>query len=383
MVKELKKVLIVDDEETLTWSMAKSLSRDRDKYEVEIANNGKEALEVLGKMPIDLVISDIRMPDINGLDLLVRVKREYPHTKVIIMTAYGSSDVQKEASKRGSLYYIEKPFEINEIRKLILDLVKEKRGFEGKLFDLQLTDIIQMNCLGRVTTSLVITKDNHKGAIYFNDGEIVHAECDNVEGEEAFYTILGWQEGKFVSNIGAFPPRESISSPWEHLLMEGVKRKDEAGSARGETEKAEKRTDKETAETPADTGLGPAEAEGGKDEQGNADGMCKLIKKMPECEGVMVVSRNGKVEACESIADVEEEGVVIAFLGLFGERVGDFFGMGTLNRIVYGNTPAWKIVFKRGPEYVEIALKKGAQFNHFLASLKKTLDTMAQGKPRG
>ena len=165
--------------------------------------------------------------------------------------------------------------------------------------------------------------------------------------------------------------------------MEGVKRKDEAGSARGETEKAEKRIDKETVETPADTGLGPGETEGGKEEQGNADGMCKLIKKMPECEGVMVVSRNGKVEACESIADVEEEGVVIAFLGLFGERVGDFFGMGTLNRIVYGNTPAWKMVFKRGPEYVEIALKKGAQFNHFLASLKKTLDTMAQGKPRG
>jgi len=74
------------------------------------------------------------------------------------MTAYGSSDVQKQASERGSLHYIEKPFEINEIRKLILDLIKEKRGFEGKLFDLQLTDIVQMNCLGRVTTMLVITK---------------------------------------------------------------------------------------------------------------------------------------------------------------------------------------------------------------------------------
>ena len=164
----------MDDEETLTWSMAKSLSRDRDKYGVEIANNGREALDVLSKMPIDLVISDIRMPDINGLDLLVRVKRDFPKTKVIIMTAYGSSDVQKEASKRGSLHYIEKPFEINEIRKLILDLIKEKRGFEGQLFDLQLTDIVQMNCLGRVTTMLVITKDTHKGVIYFNDGEIVH-----------------------------------------------------------------------------------------------------------------------------------------------------------------------------------------------------------------
>jgi DNA-binding response OmpR family regulator len=382
MAREIKKVLIVDDEETLTWSMAKSLSRDRDKYEVEIANNGREALEILGKMPIDLVISDIRMPDINGLDLLVQIKRDFPQTKVIIMTAYGSSDVQKEANKRGSLYYIEKPFEINEIRKLILDLIREKRGFEGKLFDLQLTDIIQMNCLGRVTTSLVITKDDHRGAIYFNDGEIVHAECDNTEGEEAFYTILGWQEGKFVSNIGAFAPRETISSPWEHLLMEGVKRKDEASSAGEEIGKGREGAKKKATEAVADREGGDGKGKEGRDTD-MPRRMCKLIMEMPECDGVMVVSKNGNVDAFESVTEVEEEGVLIAFLGLFGERVGKFFRMGKLNRIVYGNTPAWKIVFKRGPEYVEIALKKGAQFNHFLASLKKTLDTMAQGKPRG
>ena len=78
MLKDLKKVLIVDDEETLTWSMSKSLSKDRDKYEVIVANNGKEALNLLKTNKIDLVISDIRMPDINGLDLLVKIKKEYP-----------------------------------------------------------------------------------------------------------------------------------------------------------------------------------------------------------------------------------------------------------------------------------------------------------------
>jgi len=74
-MKNLKKVLIVDDEETLTWSMAKSLSKDRDKYEVIIANNGKEAINILKKNKVDLVISDIRMPDINGLDLLVKIRK--------------------------------------------------------------------------------------------------------------------------------------------------------------------------------------------------------------------------------------------------------------------------------------------------------------------
>ena len=227
MTEGLKKVLIVDDEETLTWSMAKSLSKDRDKYEVNIANNGKEALSLLKKDKIDLVISDIRMPDINGLDLLVRIKMEHPQTKVIIMTAYGSSDVQKEANRRGSLFYIEKPFEINDIRKIIIDLIGKKKGFQGKVFDVQLTDIIQMNCLGRLTTALVITRNGEKGVIYFNEGEIIHAECGEKKGSDAFYRILSWDEGEFVSNIGFIPPVQTIFQSWEHLLVEAMRRTDD------------------------------------------------------------------------------------------------------------------------------------------------------------
>ncbi len=227
MAEGLKKVLIVDDEETLTWSMAKSLSKDKDKYEVMIANNGREALGLLKKDKIDLVISDIRMPDINGLDLLVRIKMEHPQTKVIIMTAYGSSDVQKEANRRGSLFYIEKPFEINDIRKIIIDLIGKKKGFQGKVFDVQLTDIIQMNCLGRLTTALVITRNGEKGVIYFNEGEIIHAECGEKKGSDAFYRILSWDEGEFISNIGFIPPVQTIFQSWEHLLVEAMRRTDD------------------------------------------------------------------------------------------------------------------------------------------------------------
>ena len=206
MLRNLKKVLIVDDEETLTWSMAKSLSKDKDKFEVIIANNGGEAVNLLKKNEIDIVISDIRMPDINGLDLLVKIRKEYPKTRVIIMTAYGSSDVQREANRRGSLFYVEKPFEISDIRKIIIDLLGKKKGFQGKVFGLQLTDIIQMNCLGRLTTALIITKDGERGIIYLNEGEVIHAECGEQKGTDAFYRILSWQEGEFVSNTDITPP---------------------------------------------------------------------------------------------------------------------------------------------------------------------------------
>ncbi len=227
MAENLKKVLIVDDEETLTWSMARSLSKDKDNYEVLIANNGNEALNFLEKNRIDLVISDIRMPDINGLDLLVRIKKEYPQTKVIIMTAYGSADVQKEANQRGSLYYVEKPFEISDLRKIIIDLIGKKKGFRGKVFGLQLTDIIQINCLSRLTTALIITRDGEKGVIYLNEGEIIHAECGEQKGTDAFYKILAWQEGEFVSNVGVTPPVQTIYQNWEHLLVEAMRRNDD------------------------------------------------------------------------------------------------------------------------------------------------------------
>jgi DNA-binding response OmpR family regulator len=227
MAENLKKVLIVDDEETLTWSMARSLSKDKDNYEVLIANNGREALNFLEKSKIDLVISDIRMPDINGLDLLVRIKKEYPQTKVIIMTAYGSADVQKEANQRGSLYYVEKPFEISDLRKIIIDLIGKKKGFRGKVFGLQLTDIIQINCLSRLTTALIITRNGEKGVIYLNEGEIIHAECGEQKGTDAFYRILSWQEGEFLSNVGVTPPVQTIYQNWEHLLVEAMRRNDD------------------------------------------------------------------------------------------------------------------------------------------------------------
>jgi len=143
------------------------------------------------------------------------------------MTAYGSSEVQKEANRRGSIYYVEKPFEISDIRKIIVDLIGKKRGFQGKVYGLQLTDIIQMNCLSRLTTALVITRDGEKGVIYLNEGEIIHAECGEKKGTDAFYKILSWQEGEFVSNIGVTPTVQTIYQSWEHLLVEAMRRDDD------------------------------------------------------------------------------------------------------------------------------------------------------------
>src|SRR6056300_792484 len=127
MKEEKKRVLVVDDEDDLTWSISKHLAKDKDKYDLICVNSGKKALEVLSQLPVKLVISDIRMPEISGLELLSRIRESYPATKVIIMTAYGSSEVHEEANARGCFKYIEKPFEITDLRQLILEAIEEKR----------------------------------------------------------------------------------------------------------------------------------------------------------------------------------------------------------------------------------------------------------------
>ncbi len=222
-----KRVLIVDDEEDLTWTISKHLAKDKDKFELIAVNSGLAALDVLAQVPVELVISDIRMPEISGLDLLLKIRENYPQTKVVIMTAYGSSEIQEEANRRGCFKYIEKPFEIQDLRRLILDILQEKKGFEGRISDFQLTDLIQLLCLGRQTHGIHFEKDDQRGAIYFDEGEIIHAQVGALEGEEAFYEILSWEGGAFHLQKGEKSPKETIFKSWQNLLLEGLRRLDE------------------------------------------------------------------------------------------------------------------------------------------------------------
>jgi len=118
-----KRLLIVDDEETLTFSLYQSFIISRNDYEIITAGSGEEALQRIREGQFDLVITDIFMPGISGLELLAQVKRQYPQIKFVIMTAYGTSDKQDEALQLGAEYYIEKPFEIKEIRELVMRLL--------------------------------------------------------------------------------------------------------------------------------------------------------------------------------------------------------------------------------------------------------------------
>ena len=103
-----KKILVVDDEPSVTGSL--SLILTEAGFEVLTAQSFAESTTILEQIPVDLVITDLRLADASGIDLITHVKRTTPDVEVILMTGYGSLDITIEAIKAGAYYYLEKPY---------------------------------------------------------------------------------------------------------------------------------------------------------------------------------------------------------------------------------------------------------------------------------
>ncbi len=124
-----KRILIVDDEPTILLTLSYTLRSDR--VEVITASRLEPAEEALSRYAFDLVIVDIRMSGVlgvEGLELLSYIKRFWPETQVIVMTAHGSSEIKQEAQERGARYYYEKPVDIIELADRIRNMGIPVRG---------------------------------------------------------------------------------------------------------------------------------------------------------------------------------------------------------------------------------------------------------------
>lgn len=112
-----KKILIVDDEEGVRESLKLILG---EQYDLILTEDGTQALDCLKNAPdIGLVLMDIKMPKMNGLEVLAEMKKEYPKLSVILITGYKSVETAAEAVKLGACGYIVKPFKSDEILKAV------------------------------------------------------------------------------------------------------------------------------------------------------------------------------------------------------------------------------------------------------------------------
>jgi len=117
VAEQLKRILVVDDEENTRIALTRLLSREG--YDVRTAANGKEALSSLRHCGAELIITDLNMPEMNGLAFLRELNREYPASNVIMITAFGEVESYLEALNLGAFEYLNKPLRLEELRKVM------------------------------------------------------------------------------------------------------------------------------------------------------------------------------------------------------------------------------------------------------------------------
>ena len=100
-------------------------------------------------------------------------------------------------------------------------------AMQGNLRDITVADLIQYNCQDTKTASLIIIHNQQKATLFFDAGNVQHATLGELEGEEAIYEVLSWQEGTFILELGRKPPTVTINRSWSALLLRGAQSLDE------------------------------------------------------------------------------------------------------------------------------------------------------------
>jgi len=118
------KILVVDDESSIREFLQIMLKRE--KMDVSVAENGKVALQKLSESDFDLVISDIQMPEMGGLELLSEIKKKDPASLVLMVTAFGSTEIAVEAMKNGAYDFLTKPFKIDDVKMRIANALEKR-----------------------------------------------------------------------------------------------------------------------------------------------------------------------------------------------------------------------------------------------------------------
>ena len=218
----MKKVLIVDDEPAVLFALSEALADRRRGVKVATAANGQEAVAILESEKVDLVVTDLRMPEMDGFELLAWLRRGFPHLPVIVMTAFGA---ETAARLGGSPEVLEKPFDVGELKRKVADLMRQ--SVKGRVENISLASFLQLLELERKTCTLTVTSAGHDSRLFFRGGRIVGAETEGLEGAEAALEIVTWEHADVEISDGCPVDGPEIGGGLRFLLLEGMRLKDE------------------------------------------------------------------------------------------------------------------------------------------------------------
>jgi CheY-like chemotaxis protein len=225
----MKNVLFVDDEETLLRIMVGRFEDYKDRFEVLTAGNGKEALEILELKTIDLVVTDLKMPVMDGVELLAHMSAIYPSIPAITVSAFCTPKIQKMLEKMGTLRVMDKPVNLDLLAQAVIEgLDYSDQG--GSLSCVSLSSFLQIMEMEEKTCMLEVHGEGPlRGYLYMVQGELYDATCGVLQKDEAAYAMIAWDNVQlYIKDLPKEKPKKQIEKGLMSVVMEGLKRKDES-----------------------------------------------------------------------------------------------------------------------------------------------------------
>ena len=229
---ERHKILLLDDDPDLLDMYREILAHLPSKPEIHTASSGARGMALLEAHPFRLLICDLKMPKMDGLQVLSIVRRKYPALRTVVLTSVADEQFRSRVYALGVDLFWQKPASEHEI-KLFLECIESllgrasEPGFRG-VQSKGLVDLIQLECISQSSSTLRITNGPLTGKIWINNGDLIDAETDGARAEEAFQKILGWKAGSFET-LPAEPARpRTIFKPYNALLLETAQAIDES-----------------------------------------------------------------------------------------------------------------------------------------------------------
>lgn len=188
------RILLIDDEPAILRVWRSSLRQWEDKYEILTAQNGYAALQIIQQKPCDLVVTDYRMPDMDGLELMSAIYADYPETRVILITAYGSDSLKQEAGKLNAWRYLLKPVDINVFRQVVREaLEEEETPSTGRQSGLLILSEARCQEIGRILEQLQTDVGAHVIILADANGQVVSSsgETPGFQTEEVASLLSG------------------------------------------------------------------------------------------------------------------------------------------------------------------------------------------------
>ncbi len=223
----LKTVLIVDDEKNLLESLKEGFREHADDFTVITAEHGAKASVILKSTRVDLVITDLKMPVMDGFELLAYMSKHHPDIPTIIMSAHGTRpEVAEKLKLFTASQYVQKPFELDHLAAAImskLNIASPDAPPQG----LTLPAFLQLVADEQRTCTIIAEFAGEKGTLYFLNGDLMDAETGSLSGDRAVFYMATWDHAKFDISRQCTRTARKVSGTVGDLLMEGRARKDE------------------------------------------------------------------------------------------------------------------------------------------------------------